>query len=150
MVILLFLTTGLRIGGLCRLRVPLARPIRAARDVPTELTTVEKNGRVRRVRLCNTCRILVARWYHRDRQAPPDSPFLFPARAPGGVSSSPVVSTRHVWNVCHRVFTRAGVSGSHVHPHAFRHTVIRMLYCQGMIPGLHHKCKALCVRRSKR
>lgn len=149
LVILLFLTTGLRIGGLCRLRVapPLLqlqrRPV-APRDVPTELSTVEKNGRVRRVRLCGTCRILVARWYehgrHRgdnDGAAVASSPYLFPGVPHHHHQQTQQqrwrpVSTRHVWDVCHRVFVRAGVTGSHAHPHTFRHTVVRMLYCQGM------------------
>ena len=132
LVVVLFLTTGLRIGGLSRLQVPaeLRSPAPAARDVPTCLLTVEKNGRVRRVRITDACRVLVARWYRDGRPASGPrsaSRYLFP----GGAADAPV-STRRLWDVCRGVFRRARMAGPHVHPHTFRHTVVQMLYMKGM------------------
>lgn len=132
LVVCLFLTTGLRIGGLARLRVPPApSTYRCGAEVPPELSTVEKGNRVRRVRLTDTCRILVARWYAHGRPTAPATStpsFLFPSARDPTRSMSP----RRLWAVCRVVFTRAGLHGPHVHPHTFRHTVIQMLYMKGM------------------
>lgn len=146
LVILLFLTTGLRIGGLCRLQVPEG-PLRQPRqppaphEVPTEWTTVEKNGRPRRVRLCDSCRILIARWYNSHCRADGGGLYLFPGKRGGDGATSP----RHIWDVCSRVFARAGITGPHVHPHTFRHTVVHMLYMQGMSFDRIAKCKHVYV-----
>jgi integrase len=129
LVVLLFLTTGLRIGGLSRLHVPddlsETRAVTAA-QVPEYLNTIEKNGKVRKVRLSNSCRVLVARWYGSGRP-PGASRYLFP-----GSRAGKPLSTRYLWDVCHEVFRRARVAGRHVHPHTFRHTVIQMLYMRGL------------------
>lgn len=124
LVVLLFLTTGLRIGGVARLRRPpsTGRHTTAA-EVPAELETTEKNGVVRRVQLSHVCRVFVSRWLrHGDHRG---SAYLFPsARQPARA-----VGTRRLWGVCRVVFERAGVPGGH--PHAFRHTVVQLLYLAG-------------------
>lgn len=135
LIVVLFLTTGLRIGGLSRLRWSDegASGLRSpgglhARDFPKEAITIEKNGKIRMVRLTDTVRILLAQWYNglRSKHRTCTERYVFPGR------NRDSVSTRHVWDVCHTVLTRAGVVGPHAHPHSFRHTVIQMLYLCGM------------------
>jgi len=80
LVVVLFFTTGMRIGGLARLRVPDEfRETRAinASQMPEYLSTVEKNGKVRKVRITDACRVLVARWYSNGR-AKGSHRYLFP------------------------------------------------------------------------
>lgn len=153
LIVLLFLTTGLRIGGLCRLRigsntVGSAATIRGC-DIPQKLSTVEKNGRPRTILLTPACRILVARWLrecHPQRiitnarfasqtqplttasATPlPQVVYLFPSP----VKVEVPVSTSFVWKLCRGIFRRARVQGSHVHPHTFRHTLIHLMYMGG-------------------
>jgi integrase len=128
LVIVVLLSTGLRLGGLSRLRFDgslLETPNRAT-QIPTHLFTVEKNGKSRKVELNATCRVLLARWY-RDERGDVRSPFGFPSRT----ASDRPCSTRRLWCVCRAIFTRAKMTGDHLHPHTFRHTVIQMLYMIG-------------------
>ena len=128
------MVTGLRIGALSRLQVPEAlqgaRPDLVAAQVGHQLWTLEKNGKLRQVHLSGALRVLVARWYRRGRVVAVDagSCYLFP----GHHDPLQPMSTRHCWDVCHGVFERAGLRGPYVHPHTFRHTVITMLFMQGL------------------
>lgn len=135
LVILLLLTTGLRLGGLCRLQwkgsLPAGCP-RHATDVPTVLSTVEKGNRVRNITINNTCRMLIARWCVDGRPqiliGEAADRFVFPSsRLPNRC-----MSTRYAARVCNDVLTRANVHGPHAHPHSFRHTVVQMLHLNGM------------------
>lgn len=140
LVVLLFLTTGLRIAGLSRLRVGPQRHTVAAL-VPSTMRTVEKNGKARAVFLTPACRILVARWEREtmhlrsDDRAASSSPFLFTSTARhsdgGGARVPQPVSTSYLWKTCRVVFQRAGIAGPHVHPHTFRHTLVHLMYMGG-------------------
>ena len=127
------LTTGVRIGGLCRMRcVPRAEW--GAAFASTALCTVEKGNvphslhinatvRPRPVFRPKSClaRILLARWFREHR--PPSSCYVFPSAAKPGTP----VSTSYMWRLIRGVLARAGVSGSHAHPHTFRHTFVHMM-----------------------
>lgn len=135
LILMLLLTTGLRIGGVARLQLPGGRTPRAAADVPAELTTLEKHGRLRRIHPTECCRVLLARWYQQGRHAGGDNggattTYVFPAGGSGSTTTGHV-GARHVWTVCRGLFQRAGISGPHVHPHTFRHTVVQMLFLTG-------------------
>ena len=135
LMVVLLLTTGLRIGGLARLQLPGPAP-RTAAEVPRELVTTEKNNTLRRILPSECCRVLLARWYSGGRRTTihhPDSPYVFPC--PQGRQNRPV-STRYVWGVCRGLFERAGLRGDHCHPHTFRHTVVQMLFMARWVPGL--------------
>ena len=124
LVIALLLSTGLRIGGLARLRVPCGIPVGGmprGRDAPATLVTVEKGSRTRTVQLSHSVRrSLVMR-------VPASTPhYVFPGRGGRGHGSP-----RAMWAVCHRIFERAEVTGAHVHPHTLRHTVVHLLYLAG-------------------
>ena len=125
LIVWLFLTTGLRIGGLARLRTGPG-PYRWGREVPRTAPTVEKNGAERVVPIGATGRILVAHWYRMDRWTAEPSPYLFPGRDNGGAAGA---STRWIWKVCRRVFTRTGLDRGH--PHTFRHTFVHYMYMCG-------------------
>ena len=117
LVVVLLLTTGLRLGGLVRLR--------AAEGLDDILETVEKNGRPRTVRPTHACRWLLTRWYAAGGR--PAGGYVFPSPMRAGAP----LSTRRMHQVCARVFERAGVRGPVAHPHAFRHTVVHMLFMNG-------------------
>ena len=120
---------GLRRGGLVRLRAPDLDGVAAdgmhARLVPKHLCTREKNNAERTVRLSPTVRVLVAQWYRTGRPRG-SSAYVFPGVGGGGHME---VST--VNRVCAAVFRRAGVPAPLAHPHAFRHTAIKMLWMKG-------------------
>lgn len=120
LIVMLLITTGLRIGGLSRL-VCGQRP-HWGHEIPTDaLSTVEKGNKPRTLVLLAPVRILLARYFREDRP-PPDSPFVFPA--PRNVTHS--LHTSNMAKRIHRVLRRANVRGGHAHPHTFRHTYVHM------------------------
>ena len=136
LVVLLFLTTGLRLAGVCRLPFP-ALPAgcdpRAAwgRDVPRELVTTEKHGARRRVFLTPAVRILVARWLREECPLVDGVAQRWLLQRPARAHRNEPLSTGHLWSVCRGVFRRARLAGPHVHPHTFRHTLVHLMYVSG-------------------
>ena len=131
LIAIIFLTLGVRIGGLARLQfhnpVQYSDNIRGV-DIPKEAFTIEKGNVMRQVRLNDTCRILIAKWYRTGRPVPAQPvAYIFPSFQQDS-SRSPVVSTSHIWKTCRKIFERAAIRGPHVHPHTFRHTVIQMMF----------------------
>jgi hypothetical protein len=139
LMVCLLLTTGLRAGGVVRIRLPvdLQKNLRnkayKMKGCGTEkvFTTTEKNGVQRKFRLRAAARILVAEWlsHHREKV---DSPYLFPAK----MSVDPRQPEHHVntgtlnhlfMNVC----KKAGVVGGHAHLHTCRHTIVHYLHARG-------------------
>ena len=127
-IVTLFLSTRLRIGGLPRLqwREPVDLGLlRATRTVPMTMITLEKGCKVREVRLLPVVRALIARLY-REREA--TASFLFPGAASTSVSAGthtvrPMTDCPwYIWSICRAIFRCSGVQGDHVHPHTFRHT----------------------------
>jgi integrase len=142
LVLLLFLTTGLRIAGLVRLQIPGGMPRSGkactVEDIPRELVTIEKFNQPRTITLSLCLRVLVARWikYNRVGNAAADEhAYLFPGR--GGH-----VSTVSMWRVCRGLFRQAGIVTGNPHPHCFRHTCVRMLFLSGAMQ-LEHIAKWL-------
>lgn len=115
LVIMLLLTTGLRRGGIARLRgPPVGTVVRHARDVPLRLCTTEKSNVTREVRLSPMVRILVAHWYRHCRPTHPN-PYLFP----GSKHKDGHVEEAWVARVCAGVLRRADVTGAAAHTHSF-------------------------------
>lgn len=126
LVLVLLMTTGLRLGGLCRLRTTCRADW--GREIPPDaLSTVEKGNRPRTLVLINPVRILLARYFREER--PPLSPFVFPA--PTRPTDKSVHPT-NMWKTLRTVFRRAGVVGPHAHPHTFRHTYVHMMRLLGV------------------
>lgn len=127
LVILLFLTWGLRIGGLVRL---------CASPSQCELYTIEKGGQQRILGpLSPVCRVLLRKWYeHGRQQTSTHNTYVFPSKGGRGRHSGEQhhICTMSIWRLCRRVFRRAGLTDSHAHPHTFRHTVIQMVHMCGV------------------
>ena len=128
LLVMLFLTTGLRIGGVCRLKVQgegFSRPV----DVPDRAHTREKNGANRIVTLTAVCRILVYKWRTEQQCSSMHSTsYLFASTKKPGRP----MSNSHVYRVCENIFSRAGLHNlPYAHPHTFRHTYVHMLYLGG-------------------
>ena len=120
--VLLFLTTGVRLGGLCRIenhgtRASWARDLDAAC-----LRTIEKGNVPRTLHLNEGTRLMLARWY-REYDAVAGSGYLFRSvRRP-----EQCVSSSAMWRSMRTVFRRAGLQGAaHAHPHTFRHTFVHI------------------------
>ena len=118
LVVLLFLTTGMRIGGVCRIRVQLLPD----GSISEKAITTEKNGKPRHLRLSALVRLLAGEWIHENGLPP--SGLLFAHRH----RNEDPTSTSTIWKLCRTIFTRADINGAHVHPHTFRHTVIKLFH----------------------
>lgn len=114
----LLFTTGLRIGGVCRLPIP---PLEAEC-----VHTVEKGGVVRSVHLA-PCVWADIRTLWDERPPRSNQRYLFPAR----YDVSRPVSTSHLKRTFRRLCDTAGVRGSHAHVHTTRHTVAVALRLAG-------------------
>lgn len=138
LIVCLFLTLGLRIGGLSRLQwCPGAEG-----TPPREMVTIEKNRKPRSVVLSPgvgsrapqkknkrgrlRARILIAR--HLRASSVSSTPYLFPSSQQ---QPQKPVSTHYIWSRCRAVFERCGLRGDHVHPHTFRHTAVHMQFMRG-------------------
>ena len=127
LVVMIFLTTGVRLGGMTHIELPkLDSAVRYGCDFTQTVDTREKGGKHRKLIFNKATRILAARWW-RDQRGPSPTLKLFPSPK----DQTKDVSRRYIWELCHRVFERAGVPTDHAHPHAFRHTVIKMLLGAG-------------------
>lgn len=137
LVLMLFLTTGLRIGGLSRLQwVPADdgcnndtngpdAVVDQQQQPPKHVWTVEKGNKIRRITLSDTCRILLVQWYTETGRWPVTSSSPTPLFPRSG--------THWIWQVCRGIFQRSGLGRvRHAHPHTFRHTVVHMLYMCGL------------------
>lgn len=150
LVVSLFLTTGLRIAGVCRLLFPRLpanvdprsvlhrRPhflnrcgrLPSGKDIPTELSTTEKNAATRRVFLSPANRILIARWL-REECPVVDGSYHWLLQTSKSIAKGQPMSTSWLWKACRQVFVKARLTGPHVHPHTFRHTLVHLMYISG-------------------
>jgi hypothetical protein len=133
LIVWLLLTTGLRIGGLSRLRAGPG-PFQCSNDVSRTLSTTEKNNKERRIVVGPVGRLLVARWYREDRRVEGGLPSVYVFPSP--TKKDRAISTHWIWSVCRRVFVRSGLlagtkTTTHLHPHTFRHTFIHYMYMSG-------------------
>lgn len=124
LVVLLFLSTGLRLAGLCRLSVPDETVLLNVWDTST-LVTIEKGGQHRTILLSDACKQLLAMWWKTERP-PVENRYVFPSRDKLGH-----VFPKSIGNMCKRVMSRACVPRRKCHSHAFRHTVVLLLYMAG-------------------
>lgn len=127
LIVLLLVTTGLRLGGLCRLRTTTRA--HWGHEIPVEaLHTVEKGNRPRNLVLLAPVRICLARYFRED-QRDVTGCLVFPAaRDPTQRSLHPT----NMWQRIRVVLRRAGLTGPHAHPHTFRHTYVHMMRLMGV------------------
>jgi site-specific recombinase XerD len=126
LIFLLLLTTGMRIGGLVNIRVEHVADVSdKGVDVKTCGRTLEKGNKWFTFVMNDRVRELVREWIIRGRYA--TSPYLFSSRS----GSMPYLSRCTVRALFKKICERAGLSGSHLHPHAIRHTYAHMLLESG-------------------
>lgn len=126
LMVILFMTTGVRIGGMARIQLTVDT-INTVEDVPPTAVTLEKGNKSRVIPLTRAVRALIVQWWRFHRPTNCTSSYLFPSPE----DTSTHVSTSHIWKLCRQLFDKANVHGNHVHPHTFRHSVIKMLYNTG-------------------
>lgn len=118
---LLLCTTGMRIGGLTNIRVSDVSTIEDGKIlIKNTGRTLEKNRKWLTFTIASIVKPKLWAWilYHRKFYLKND--FLFPGTR-GKLSQSVVRA------ILKNTAANAGVKGSHVHPHSFRHTFAHML-----------------------
>jgi predicted transcriptional regulator len=123
---MLFITTGMRIGGLCRIKIEHIATV-MSKDVDVNETgrTLEKGNKWFTFIMSPEVRHLMSLWITKKRPASP-SPYLFP-----GCGSSGHQTTASVRWLFAKVFEKAGLSGKEFHPHALRHSYAHILLESG-------------------
>jgi desulfoferrodoxin (superoxide reductase-like protein) len=114
-------TTGMRIGGFCTLTHEPHQPVAG------EIRGVEKGNVSTTYCVTDVLCTLLNEWIEQHARSNA-SRYLFAGRD-GGPDAHVAPST--VRRAFHRVAQRAGVTGSHVHPHTTRHTVAWTLHALG-------------------
>lgn len=118
----LMLTTGLRVGGLCKIQTRHVCDIKGGSFVVRESgKTREKGGKVASFVICDAVQALLRRWLTEERPADA-GPYLFP-----GAQAGSCVSTDAVRASFQRLCQRSGLEGPEFHPHALRHTNAHLL-----------------------
>lgn len=122
LMILLFCTTGMRVGGLVNMRVSNIRTIENGEVVICETgRTLEKNRKWFTFVICSKLKKLLWEWIAIKRKYMFDNDYLFPSR------NGECLTTNTVYTIVKRMCKNAGIVGPHTHPHSFRHTYAHML-----------------------
>ena len=131
---LLFITTGLRIGGVAQIRIDgVADLVDGQYVVRTQLRTKEKGRKWISAPMTQRVQFLVGDWLQNHRPAM-SSPFLFPGNYDGHVATNTIRT--YFRGAC----AQAGLSGPEYHPHAFRHTYAHLLLETGNSVDVIAKC----------
>lgn len=116
---LTLLTTGMRVGGLVRMRCADVADLQEGRwHARREGTTLEKGGRWHRFLLRPRVGELLEAWLNRDRPFHP-GPFVFPAGC-GPSHASTAMFRKRFAGMCR-------AAGVHTHLHALRHSFAHLL-----------------------
>ena len=122
LIVFLFCTTGMRIGGLVNIRVSNIRTIENGEIVINDTgRTIEKNRKWFTFVMCNHLKKLLWEWIAVKRKYVFENDYLFPSRNGG------CLRTNTVYIIIKRLCKEAGIDGPHAHPHSFRHTYAHML-----------------------
>lgn len=129
-------STGMRIGGFCRLQHPTETMF---------LPTVEKGPKNVRYRCSDVLKHLIDEWMSKNLHGPV---YLLPDESHTN-HPMPVRTARRIFM---RVCNRASVHGKHVHPHTTRHTVIWTLWALGnplehIAEFAHHNCTTTTMKQ---
>lgn len=119
LIFLLLITTGMRIGAVVNIRI---------RDIMSTSTpnifdvgkTVEKGNRWIEFPIIHALKPLIREWISKHRPLV-DSEYLFPT------NRNKQITTETYRRLFKNIAKKGGVVGTHVHPHALRHSFARML-----------------------
>lgn len=122
LIYMLFVTTGMRIGGLVRIQLNHVAEISGSNVVPkTTGRTLEKGSKWFTFVINARVSELLVLWI-KNLRANNGSPYLFPGRCEVPHLKEASVRKRfHMW--CRK----AGLSGAHLHPHSLRHSYGHLL-----------------------
>jgi len=128
-IFLLMATTGLRVGGVSGLLLKnVATQIGNDIIVLNEGRTLEKGRKWFTFVICERLKTILHKWITEERNVLSD--YLFPGQKQGPLSTS------RISKIIKDIAEKAGVSGTHVHAHAIRHSFAHILLEAGNDPGL--------------
>jgi hypothetical protein len=124
LIFLLLLTTGIRVGGLVRIKLEHVAHVSGS-DVAIfdSGRSIEKGNKWFSFAIAPMVKSLMFEWLTTQRPAV-QSDYLFP----GGAQHMSTSNIRYRFN---KIAAKAGVTGSYVHPHAMRHTFGHMMLKTG-------------------
>lgn len=127
LIYLLLITTGMRVGGLCRIQLSHVAII-TGRDIQIKQTgkSLEKGKKWFTFCFCPRVKELLYQWILTERAAT-ESPYLFPGQG----SATGYMSTGTVRNLFTKWCCQANLIGQHLHPHALRHSYAHILLESG-------------------
>lgn len=121
-IVLLFCTTGIRVGGLVNIRISNIRTVDGDEIIINDTgRTLDKNRKWFTFMICNQLKKLLWEWIVIKRKYMFENDYLFPSR------NGECLTTNTIYTIIKRICKNAGVEGPHVHPHSFRHTYAHML-----------------------
>ena len=132
---MLMLTTGLRVGGVAKLKTGNVADVKNSKYVlRAEGRTQEKGGKMASFILCPEVRRLLLAWLTSGRPAD-CGPFVFP-----GVAAASHIAMSNIRRRFKDLCKRCGLTGTEFHPHALRHTNAHILLECGNSADVVSKC----------
>ena len=127
LIFMLLLTTGMRIGGLVNIKTEnVLTYIGDTIDVKNTGRTIEKGNKWFSFVLNSKVKELIYKWVTSERKSV-NSEYLFPSRN----GTRPNITTGTVRKMFNSVCENAGLKGTHLHPHALRHSYAHILLNSG-------------------
>jgi integrase len=127
LIFMLLLTTGMRVGGLVNIKTEnVLTYIGDTIDIKNTGRTIEKGNKWFSFVLNANVKELIYRWVTSERKSV-NSEYLFPSRN----GSRPNITTGTVRKMFNSICKDAGLKGSHLHPHALRHSYAHILLNSG-------------------
>jgi integrase len=122
LIYMLFVTTGMRIGGLVKIRLEHVAEINGAAVIAKPSgRTLEKGSKWFTFVINNRVNELLTQWI-KNLRPNNGSPYLFPGRC-----DVPYLKEASVRKRFHTWCKKAGLSGTHLHPHSLRHSYGHLL-----------------------
>ena len=127
LIFMLLLTTGMRVGGLVNIKTEHVLSYTGETiDIKNTGRTIEKGNKWFSFVLNGKVKELIYKWVTTERKSV-SSEYLFPSRN----GSKPNITTGTVRKMFNTVCEEAGLKGSHLHPHALRHSYAHILLNSG-------------------
>lgn len=131
---ILMITTGMRVGGVVNIKTKNVSQIQnGTLEILDTGRTIEKGNKWFSFVINNQAKRLLWLWITKERPSL-DSEYLFPS-----CSSRGTLTPGYVRILFKKWCTNAGLSGSHLHPHALRHSYAHILLESGNAPDVVSK-----------
>jgi len=127
LIFMLLLTTGMRVGGLVNIKTEnVLTYIGDTIDIKNNGRTIEKGNKWFSFVLNTKVKELIYKWVTSERKSV-NSEYLFPSRN----GTRPNITTGTVRKMFNSVCKDSGLKGTHLHPHALRHSYAHILLNSG-------------------